>query len=238
MPTFVMARHRLLIVALVAILACLTAACTSSRYEFESNKRLGVYLKVPKDWQEVPQDALFPLYEQSTKQGSPEAYRILKQVVWERAWDSSAKPAVGHFVVGSADAPVARVMVRTLLEEERAAMSTEYVANLAVGSYSEKLKDFKELVRNPGTSELVSADFIPLQDEQLAPDGYFGVRQLFEARNTDDESLYAVAFIGLVDVQRTRLYTLTMHCNRRCYLANEKLFSTVLDSFTVRKPLT
>ncbi len=235
MPTFGMARRRL-IVALAAMVACLTAACTPSQYEFESNKRLGVHLKVPKGWQEVPQDALFPLYEQSTKQGSPEAYRILKQVVWEKAWDSSPNPAVGHFVLGSADAPVARVMVRSLLEEEQKAISPEYVANLAVGSYSEDVQGFKELLRNPGTSELVSADFIPLQDEQLSPDGYFGVRQLFEARNPEDESLYVVAFIGLVDVERTRLYTLTMHCNRRCFLANESLFSKVLDSFTVRKP--
>ncbi len=233
-----MARRRPLLVALAAMVACLAAACTPSQYEFESNKRLGVHLKVPKDWQEVPQDALFPLYEQNTKQGSPEAYRILKQVVWEKAWDSSAEPSVAHFVLGSADAPVVRVMVRSLLEEERKLVSAEYVSNLAVGSYSQDLQGFKELLRNPGTSELVSADFIPLQDEQLSPDGYFGVRQLFEARNAEDESLYAVAFIGLVDVQRTRLYTLTMHCNRRCFLANEKQFSEVLDSFTVRKPLT
>jgi len=231
-----MARHRLLIVALVAVVASLATACSPSQYDFESNKRLGVYLKVPKEWQEVPQDALFPLYEQSTKQGSPEAYRILKQVVWEKAWDSSDTPAVGHFVLGSADAPVARVMVRTLLEEERKAMSVEYLSNLAVGSYSEDVEGFKELLRNPGTSELVSADFIPLQDDQLTPAGYFGVRQLFEARNAEDDSLYAVAFIGLVDLERTRLYTLTMHCNRRCYLANEQQFSKVLDSFTVRKP--
>ena len=231
-----MARRRLLIVALVAAATFLAAACSPSPYEFESNKRLGVYLKVPRDWQEIPQDALFPLYEQNTKQGSPEAFQILKQVVWEKAWDSSAKPSVAHFVLGSADAPVARVMVRSLLEEERKIVSAEYISNLAVGSYSENLEGFKELLRNPGTSELVSADFIPLQDEQLAPDGFFGVRQLFEARNTEDESLYAVAFIGLVDVERTRLYTLTMHCNRRCFLANEQQFSTVLDSFTVRKP--
>ncbi len=236
MPTFLMARRRRLPLALATILAFLAAACTSSSYTFASNKRLGVYLKVPKSWHEVSQDALFPLYEQNTKQGSPEAYQILKQVVWEKAWDSSAAPAVSHFVLGSADAPVARVMVRSLLEEEARSMSGEYLANLAVGSYSQDVQGFKELLRNPGTSDLVSANFVPLRDDKLKTDGFFGVRQLFEARNSQDDSLYAVAFIGLVDVQRTHLYTLTMHCNRRCYQANEGQFGKVLDSFTVRKP--
>lgn len=231
-----MASRRLLTIALVALAASLAAACTPSAYEFESNKRLGVYLKVPRAWQEVSQDALFPLYEQGNKQGSPEAYEILKQVVWEKGWDSSAKPSVAHFVVGAADAPVARVMVRSLLEEERKTMSVQALSNLAFGAYTEKLEGFQELLRNPGTSELVSADFIPLQDEQLSPDGYFGVRQVFEARNDTDDSLYTVAFIGLVDLERTRLYTLTMHCNRQCFLANEQQFLKVLDSFTVRKP--
>jgi len=227
---------RRLIIAFAAAMACLAAACTPSEYSFESNKKLGVYLKVPKTWREVPQDALFPLYEQNTKQGSPEAFQILKQVVWEKAWDSSPTPAVGHFVLGSADAPVVRVMVRTLVEEERKLVSTEFVSNLAVGSYGTDLENFKELVRNPGTSELVSADFVPLRDDQIKKDGFFGVRQLFEARNDTDQSLYAVAFIGMVDVERTRLYTITMHCNRRCFVANQKQFDKVLDSFTVRKP--
>jgi len=225
-----------LVTTLVTTLVFLAAGCTSSQYAFASNKKLGVYLKVPKAWQEIPQDALFPLYEQSTKQGSPEAFQILKQIVWEKAWDSSPQPAINHFVLGSADAPVVRVMVRSLVEEESKAMSAEYLANLAVGSYSADAEGFKELLRNPGTSELVSANFLPLEDEQLKQDGFFGVRQVFEARNTEDDSLYVIAFIGLVDVERTRLYTLTMHCNRRCFVANEAQFSKVLDSFTVRKP--
>ena len=229
-------RRRRLLAALLACLAVLAAGCTSSQYAFASNKKLGVYLKVPKTWQEVPQDALFPLYEQGDKQGSPEAFRILKQIVWEKAWDSSPTPAVNHFVLGSAEAPVVRVMVRSLLEEESRQMSPDVLANLAVGSYTEDAEGFRELLRNPGTSALVSADFLPLEDEQLKQDGFFGVRQLFEARNVEDDSLYAVAFIGLVDVERTRLYTLTMHCNRRCFVANEAQFSKVLDSFTVRKP--
>jgi len=234
-PTFGVACRRL-IVALAAALGLLTAACTASQYSFASNKKLGVYLKVPKSWAEVPQDALFPLYEQNTKQGSPEAFQNLKQIVWEKAWDSSPKPAVGHFVLGSADAPVVRVMVRTLVEEERKAVSAEVVSNLAVGSYSSGLKDYKELVRNPGTSAIVGSDFVPLQDQPVNKDGFFGVRQVFEARNTEDQSLYSIAFIGLVDVERTHLYTLTMHCNRRCFVANQNQFSKVLDSFTVRKP--
>ncbi len=231
-----MVRRRVKIVALVAALASLVAGCSPSAYAFESNKSLGVYLKVPKTWSKLSQDQLFPLYAQADKQPSEEAFQILKRVMWERAWDSSPMPAVNHFVLGEADAPVARVSVRSLTDDQRQLMSTDALRNLALGGYSENLEDFKELLRNPGTSELVSADFVPLQDQELSQEGHYGVRQLFEARNTEDQSLYMIGFIGLVDDARTRLYTLTVHCNRRCYVANEGAIQNVLDSFTVRKP--
>ena len=231
-----MAICRVKLIALALALVCLLSACTPSKYEFESNKQLGVYLKVPKSWTKLSQDDLFPLYAQGDKQPSEEMYQILKQVMWERAWDSSPKPSVGHFVLGEADAPVVRVSVRALTEDQRALVSTDALKNLTLGAYSENLEGFKELLRNPGTSELVSADFVPLQEEELQPNGYFGVRQLFEARNSEDQSLYVIGFIGLVDHARTRLYTLTTHCNRRCYVANEGAIQKVLDSFTVRKP--
>ena len=231
-----MVPRRLRLIAAIAALVCVLAACTPSKYEFTSNKKLGVYLKVPKSWNQVSQDELFGLYAEGNKQPSEEAFQILKQVVWERAWDSSPKPALNHFVLGEADAPVARVNVRTLTDDQRDTMSTAALKNLALGAYSENLEGFTELLRNPGTADLVSADFIPLVDEELQENGHFGVRQLFEARNTTDESLYMIGFIGLVDDARTRLYTLTVHCNRRCYVANQGSIDKVLDSFTVRKP--
>lgn len=236
MPTFTMPSRRLKVLALVAALVGLLPACSPSKYEFESNKRLGVYLKVPKGWHELSQDQLFGLYAEGDEQPSPEAYQILKQVLWERAWDSSRTPSVEHFVLGEANAPVARVAVRALTDDQRQLVSTEVLSNLALGGYDENLQEFKELLRNPGTSDLVSADFVPLQDEELRKDGYFGVRQLFEARNEEDKSLYVIGFIGLVDDARTRLSTLTVHCNRACFVANEGTFQKVLDSFTVRKP--
>jgi len=229
-------RRRVRIIALVAAVACLAPACSPSKYAFESNNKLGVYLKVPRGWNPVSQDDLLPLYAQGDKQPSPEAYQVLKQVMWERAWDSSKKRDVTHFILGEANAPVARVAVRALTLEQQRTMSSDTLKNLTVGGYSENLTGFKELLRNPGTSDLVSADFVPLQDSELRPDGFFGVRQLFEARNKSDQSLYVIGFIGLVDNARTRLYTLTMHCNRACYAANEGAVQKVLDSFTVRKP--
>jgi hypothetical protein len=231
-----MARCRVKVLALVAALLCLASACTPSKYSFESNKRLGVYLKVPKTWNELSQDELFGLYSAGEKQPSPEAYAIHKQVVWEKAWDSSPRSSVEHLQLGAANAPVARVNVRDLTLEQSDSMSPATLRNLALGTYNEKLKDFRELLRNPATSELVSADFIPLQDEAVGRDGFFGVRQLFEARNPEDLSLYMIGFIGLVDNARTRLYTLTVHCNRMCFVKNESTFVKVLDSFTVRKP--
>jgi len=184
----------------------------------------------------VSQDDLFPLYAQGDKQPSPEAFQILKQLMWERAWDSSKTKDINHFVLGNAKAPTVRVSVRALTADQQQTTSSETLSNLILGAYSDNLEGFKELVRNPGTSELVSADFVPLQDEELRPDGYIGVRQLFEARNTSDQSLYVIGFIGLLDAAHTRLYTLTIHCNRRCYVENEAAMQKVLDSFTVRKP--
>jgi len=243
--TFIMVSRRVKTIALVATLACLLPSCSSSRYEFASNKRLGVYLKVPKTWRHVSQDDLFPLYAQGEKQPSPEAFQILKQLMWERAWDSSKTKDINHFVLGNAKAPTVRVSVRALTADQQQTTSSETLSNLILGAYSDNLKGFKELLRNPGTSDLVSADFVPIQDDVLKPgpksnirDGFTGVRQLFEARNTDDQSLYMIGFIGILNDAHTRLYSMTVHCNRNCYAANESSIQKVLDSFTVRKPPT
>lgn len=240
-----MASRRGKLAALVATFVCLLPACSPSKYEFASNKGLGVYLKVPKSWNSVSQDELFPLYAAGEKQPSPEAFQVLKQVMWERGWDSSRKLDVNHFVLGEANAPVARVNVRALTEDQQETMSIATLRNLALGAYSENLEGFEELLRNPGTSELVSADFVPIEDKVLKPgpesnvrEGFSGVRQLFEARNPEDQSLYMIGFIGILDDARTRLYTLTVHCNRACYVQNEGAIQKVLDSFTVRKPPT
>ncbi len=244
-----MAGRRVLLIALAAALACVLPGCGSSKYEFASNKRLGVYLKVPNAWHSFDQNELLPLYAEGDEQPSPEAFQILKQLMWERAWDSSrsARPtgkprSVKNFLLGEADAPVVRVAVRALTVEQQQTMSITTLSNLTLGAYDENLQGFKELLRNPGTSDLVGADFVPIQDEELRPGpksgvraGFSGVRQLFEARDPSDKSLYMIAFIGVMDDARTRIYTLTMHCNRTCYVENEKAFTNVLDSFTVRK---
>ena len=228
-----MARWRTRVAALAGALALLATACSASPYRFVSNKAAGVYLKVPKRWTEVPRDALLPLYGQGDAEPSPEAFQLLKSVLWERAFDASSSPAVGHFVLGGAGAPVARVTVRQLLPAERDQVSVKNLRQLLLGAYDEQLEGFKQLVRNPGTSEIVSADFVPLQDRELRAHGHTGVRQVFEARK-DDKTLYNVGFIALVDDARTQLSTLAVHCSRDCFVANEHAIAAVLDSFTVR----
>ncbi len=238
-----MARRRVRIYAVVVTMACLLSACSPSRYEFASNKPLGVYLKVPTSWRAVPQDDLLPLYAAGEKQPSPEGFDILKQVMWERAWDSSKTEDLNHFLLGGAAAPVVRVAVRSLTTDQHRSMSLDTLSNLTLGTYTLEMKGLTELLRNPGTSDLAGADFIPLEDEELKPgpksnlrDGYVGIRQLFEARTVADKSLYVIGFIGIVDNARTRLYSMTVHCNRMCYVRNEGAIQKVLDSFTVRKP--
>jgi hypothetical protein len=220
--------------ALVLVAAVLAAACGASPYRFVSNKSAGVYLKVPRGWTEVPRDALLPLYGQGDSEPSPEAFQMLKSVLWERAWDASSAPAVSHFALGGAPTdPVARVNVRRLLPAERDQVSLQNLRQLLLGAYDQDLQDFKQLIRNPGTSEIVSADFVPLQDAELHVTGHLGIRQVFEARKAD-QTLYTVGFIALVDDARTQLSTLTVHCSQQCFAANQHAIAAVLDSFTVR----
>ncbi len=230
--------RRVKVLALVVALAGLLGSCTPSNYDLASNKRLGVYLKVPNDWVELSQDQLVPLYAEGDEQPSPEGYRLLKQVLWERAWDSSPRPSPDHLRLGQANAPVARVNVRALTDEQREGVSSGSLRTVLRSTYIEDVQSFLQTLSNPSARELVSADFIPLQDEELQPEGYYGWRQLYDVRNPDDQSLYRTAFIVLLNEARTILYTLTVHCNRSCFVANQPIIEKVLDSFTVRKPLT
>ena len=230
--------RRVKLLALVVILSGLLASCTPSNYDLASNKRLGVYLKVPNDWTQLSQDQLFPLYAEGDEQPSPEGYQLLKQVLWERAWDSSPKPSAEHLRLGRASAPVARVNVRALTDEQRANVSSTALRTVLRDTYVEDMQGFLQILSDPGVRNLVSADFIALQDEELQPDGYFGWRQLYDVRDPVDESLYRTAFIVLLNEARTILYTLTVHCNRLCFATNQPIIEKVLDSFTVRKPLT
>ena len=232
-----MASRRVTRLALVVTLAAgLLAACAPSQYDTPANKRLGVYLKVPTSWAQLSQDDLFPLYAEGNEQPSPEAYAQLKQVLWERAWDASSRPHPDHLRLGQADAPVARVNVRALTSAQREGVSSGSLRNVLRETYTKDLQSYLEILGDPGTSNLVSADFIALQDEELRPDGYFGWRQMFDVRRPNDESLYRTGFIVLLNDDRTLLYTLTVHCNRRCWVANQPALEKVLDSFTVRKP--
>lgn len=231
-----MVRRRSAVLAVVLACTVMVAACGQSDTRFVANKRLGVFLKVPAGWTELSQQDLRPLYTVDGKEPSGDALAQLESISWEKAWDSSPNPGIGHFVLGEANAPVVRTYARTLLPKEHDKVSLDSLRDVVVGSYSQSYADYLDIVRQPGTASFVNADFEPLQDTELTPKGFFGVRTIFKVRTTDG-GLYDLAQVALVDQARTHLYLLLVHCSDACFLQNQAPILDVVNSFTVKEPL-
>jgi hypothetical protein len=229
-----MLRRRLL-ASLAGAVTLLAAACGGGgAYTYESNKSAGVYFKIPKDWAEFDQEVLRALYLQAGKEPSGDGVRLLETIQWERAWDGSDDPNLDHLVIGNADAPFALVRVRRLLEDERPKVSLELLRNLVVEDYTERREEEKEALRRPSADSLVNPDFETLLEDELQPEGYRGVRQIFKLRD-EGGNLDTVAMMALVDLETTRLITFVIHCNSRCFSANQDQLIDVIRSFTVKE---
>ena len=105
-------------VALVASAVLVAGACGSSTYSYEKNAKLGIYLKVPKEWTPFDQRTLQVQYLDPSKEPSADGLALLRSIQWERAWDASSAPSLSHLPLGAADAPFVLVKVRDLLVEE------------------------------------------------------------------------------------------------------------------------
>ena len=201
-------------VAFALVSALAVGACTGSGYHYVTNKKTGVYLKVPHDWRVFDRDAL----AQGFKQGGGS---LDEETLFIAGFDSAPKPSIAHVAPldPGSDHPTGLVRVKQLTGEERDVVSFQALRNLLL-PVDQGLQDNKMKL-------LGRADLAP-------KGGLRGQRYIYQVVN-DDGGSFIVDQTALVDNKTERLFMLAVACEAQCYASNRKTVDKVVTSWTVTK---
>jgi hypothetical protein len=207
--------------ACVVALAGVITACGSSQYTYVKNSDAQVYLKVPRSWTAINQEALDAEVFGDATSASGQFERMMS---WNAAFDAHKKPSAEHIKATEVTDPLVWVMVRDLRPADANGMSLDRMRNL-------------RLPITPAAREAAGIDesfgFELLADGRLNPrKGLYGVRSIFnykfsELVQTFDQTV-------LTNDSHTKLYYLLARCSARCYSDRRSEIAAVVDSFTVR----
>lgn len=227
------------VLSAVALTLLLTGACSKSEFRYVSKSSLNTYLKVPASWKEFSHDELVGAEIDAAEQANqpPSLIDVLvnRQFQWRIAFDGDPRPSV-HHTLALASAPVVEVSVRSLDANEHDQVSLAALRNVIV-NYDEMKQQAQdaEAGRTVGIMGASSADFRPIDEQELnLADGVHGVRLRYVLRPNDSSPFYAFDQTALVDAKSARLYVLLIRSGEGEFLRNNKLFSQIAASFTIK----
>lgn len=209
------ARHSFIRRAVTALtIVTLVAGCGDSSHRYLANKTEHVYLKVPRDWKDVPfSDGDADRLEAKTSQAT---------LVWRVAASTDPKATP---TLADADYPLVFMAVYQLDGELNQNMS----ASLARVAASPTGFD-PVLPKDSSQSALVEVvSYAP-----LAFDNMNGTRVVFRSRATADTDYQLVYDMSAAyDSHNFRLYVLQVGCNVTCYDNNSEAITKVANSWLV-----
>ena len=201
--------------AVVIGAALALAACGESSNRYLANSTEKVFLKVPRDWNEIKfsdtdDDRLEGLTSQAT-------------VVWRAG--STPAPDPTPDTVGS-ESPLAFTAVYELSGQLNQQMSASLARLAASPTGFDPV-----LPSDDSQSALVEVlDYQPLGFE-----GINGSRIVFRLRDSDTDAWKAVYDVSAAyDSKRFRLYVLQVGCSSSCYELNKSTISAIADSWLVK----
>jgi len=223
----------------VLLALVLTTACGDSEFRYVSNGEIGTYLKVPANWKEYTQDDLVDAEIGAARQANqpPSLIDVLinRQFQWRAAYDGDPKPSVEH-TLNLAEEPVVEISVRTLDREEHDQVSLAALRNVIVNYDEMKAEAQSNLTgRGVGVSGEPTTTFRPIDEEELHYDGGIrGVRLRYVLRPNPSSPFYAFDQTTLVDSKAQRLYVLLIRSGEAQFLRDNRLFTEIAKSFTVK----
>jgi hypothetical protein len=205
----------------VVALSAVLSACGSSQYTYVKNSDAQVYLKVPRSWTAINQEALEAEVSGDSSSASGQFERMLS---WNAAFDAHKKPSAQHIKATDVSDPLVWVMVRDLRPAEGNGMSLDRMRNLSL--------PITETAREAaGIDE--TAGFELLADGRLNPrKGLYGVRSVFNYKFGEQVQTFDQTV--LINDKHNKLYYLLARCSARCYTERQSEFAAVIESFTVR----
>jgi hypothetical protein len=226
-------------VSAVVLAALITGACSKSEFRYVSNSKINTYFKVPADWKVYDHDELVGAEIDAARQSNqpPSLIDALvnRQFQWRMAFDSDPRPSVDH-TLELVTEPVVEVSVRALDPDEHDQVSLASLRNVIVNYDQMKQEAQDELAgQSVGITGSSTSNFRPLDEEELnLPDGVHGVRLRYVLRPSSSTPFFAFDQTTLVDAKAERLYVLLIRSGEAEFLRNNKLFTEIARSFTVK----
>lgn len=193
-------------------------ACGGSGYQYVENEDLGVYARIPGDWEIYDEQDLFP-------DASDRELERRGEGMWVRTFDASDDPsAEASMSVGSSH-PTGVVQVRALTPGER-----EQVNVSALRGRGDPNGDPVAAARAGVPVEVMVDE--PVEFEG----GYHGVHTVFAASPTGGDDLVVTDRTVLLDAASTTMFVFQVSCEEDCYLETHKdEIQDLVESWTIQE---
>jgi hypothetical protein len=208
-------RHRLARAATVLVVALLGAACAGSGYHYVKNSDDRTYFKVPDAWKLYDEDQVLKVY---AKDMSPRQRSAERDSSWQVVFDASPKPSLSHLGSPKAKHPNGIAVVREL--------SFDDADTLSLGSLRNLFYDVDTAVQSQ-KGEVVKYEPLELDG------GFHGFHMVAEV-DSEKGNVVTLDQTTLVDQATSKVYTLLVTCDSRCYDHNSDQIDRVVKSWTVR----
>jgi hypothetical protein len=227
------------LLGVVLVVLIVTGACSKPEFQYESNSSLNTYLKVPSDWKRYDHDQLIGAEIDAAREANqpPSLIDALvnRQYQWRVAFDSDPQPSVDHTLSLAAE-PVVEVSVRQLDAGEHDQVSLAALRNVIV-NYDEMKQEAADALagQSVGITGSSGSNFRAIDEEELnLANGVHGVRLRYVLRPSSSAPFFAFDQTTLVDAKAEHLYVLLIRSGEAEFLQQNKLFTQIARSFTVK----
>ncbi|MFQ5966250.1 MAG: hypothetical protein ACE5MI_01420 [Acidimicrobiia bacterium] len=203
------------IVAAVATLALVSAACSSSEsgsITYQDPDRRSLF-ELPASWNLYEGDHLAGVTVPFITQGADFQLPVLSQVAFDGAPSRDSDNLTGS--ISTAQFPVGSVTVREIGVDERDFISRFLLAELVVPYHSQL-----------GSQELLKQDF-------SFDDDFRGVQLAVAYTDAVTEQEAAVYLISVTDPGVTKMYSIAVGCSLDCFGRNQTEILAIVDSYLV-----
>lgn len=200
------------------VVAMGVGACGGSGYQFVQNDDLGVYAKLPGDWEIYDERDLFP-------EDSDTQLERRREGMWVRTFDGSDDPSAEASTSPGEGDPTGIVQVRALSPDEREQI------NLSA------LRGLGNPQADPVAAARANAPVQVLADEPVKFDGgYHGVHTVFAVTPEGGNHLVVTDRTVLLDAASTTMFVFQVACAEDCYLETHKdEIADIVDSWTIQE---
>jgi hypothetical protein len=212
-----------LVLGLLAGGAAGLTGCGKSGYQFVENEDLGVFARLPDDWEVYDEEDLVTSTLDDGERLDADELERRTAGMWFRGFDSSDDPSITGAFELTAGEPRGFVRVRQLTADQREQVSLSVLRMLPTnGLYTISLTE-------------ASPDAQVVQDEPVEFDGgYNGVHTVVALDQGSEVAMLDQTVV--LDPTSSTVYMFVVACDRTCYLdTHADEIKDLVDSWTIQE---